>query len=129
MVVDYMDPAEVLALIEAKKQTVVIVDVRDEDRSEGFIRGSEHIASATMTEVQLGQLHDRVQAGSMLVFHCMFSQVRGPKAARRFSEVVAARAAASGVAEKVQVRIMRGGFMGWKAQVGPSRPDTMHLPW
>ncbi|GIQ80835.1 hypothetical protein KIPB_004572 [Kipferlia bialata] len=60
-----------------------VVDVRQEDREAGWIKGSENVPIDRLDE-QLEWLLGQNRQKSAIVFHCMYSQVRGPKAAMRF---------------------------------------------
>ena len=49
-----------------------------------------------------------------LFFHCALSQVRGPKAARRWSQALATKEEETQTHSTQQVNILRGGFGDWQ---------------
>ncbi|KAK3847828.1 MAG: Rhodanese-like domain-containing protein [Linnemannia gamsii] len=91
----------------------------------GHIRGSVNIPSHDLPE-RLPTLIEEYKQVPQLIFHCALSQVRGPKAANRWAEALAARdetelateAAAVEAAKKSpltqQVNVLRGGFGEWQ---------------
>ena len=117
MSVDYIDPSELYALLESKPGSVTVVDVRDEDR-DGYISSSIHFPSRGFSESSWKDLGSKV-ATPIVVFHCMFSQVRGPKAARMFLPY------ASPSVEKVL--ILRGGWIGFYMNVASQMPAAQKL--
>jgi len=96
---------------------VVIVDVRDEDRAAGWIAGSRHMPSTSLTEDKLAALAAEVSKMSpvtTVIFHCMLSQVRGPTACQRYNRIPGARA-----------KVLTGGFQMFGQTVGRRRPDLV----
>ncbi|KAG0302008.1 hypothetical protein BGZ97_002523, partial [Linnemannia gamsii] len=94
----------------------------------GHIRGSVNIPAHELPE-KLPTLIDEYKAVPQLFFHCALSQVRGPKAANRWTEALAAREEAASqvtATERAaveasnngrltqQVNILRGGFGEWQ---------------
>ncbi|KAF8926722.1 hypothetical protein BGZ58_010968, partial [Dissophora ornata] len=92
----------------------------------GHIPGSVNIPSKELPD-QLPTLIEQYKQVPELFFHCALSQVRGPKAARRWSEALEYRdsarlteteAAAVEVANRgplsQKVNILRGGFDEWQ---------------
>lgn len=67
-----------------QEKNVVIIDVRDSDRADGWIPGSHNVPSATFYEQIPYLMRQYSDEPVMLVFHCMFSQSRGPNCARLF---------------------------------------------
>ncbi|KAF9578192.1 hypothetical protein BGW38_006143 [Lunasporangiospora selenospora] len=128
----YVDSEVLKALIEDKSKVpgkdYLVVDVRDSDYIGGHIPGGINIPAGTLPD-QLPQLI--VQYGNVpeLYFHCALSQVRGPKAARRWSEALAAQeeeaVAAAQEAEKSpvvqKINILRGGFGEWQKKYKSNR--------
>jgi rhodanese-related sulfurtransferase len=57
------------------------VDVRDDDFRGGNIRGAQNSPSSTF-HTDVDKLVQETKETPIIVFHCMLSQQRGPKAAR-----------------------------------------------
>ncbi|KAF9567454.1 hypothetical protein EC968_003255 [Mortierella alpina] len=132
---EFVDSDVVKAFVEDKTKVpgkdYLIVDVRDDDYVGGHIPGSLNVPSKKLPE-ELPVLIEEYKAVPQLFFHCALSQVRGPKAARRWSEALAQRdtqleeaeakteAAAVEAANKgplsQKVSILRGGFGDWQAK-------------
>ncbi|KAH7031791.1 Rhodanese-like domain-containing protein, partial [Linnemannia elongata] len=97
----------------------LVIDVRDSDYIGGHIRGSVNIPAHEIPE-KLPTLIEEYKDVPQLIFHCALSQVRGPKAANRWAEALAAQRAAVEAANKgsltQQVNILRGGFGEWQKQ-------------
>lgn len=90
MSVSYIEPAELALLIQSgSTNEYIIVDVRDEDFDGGNIVGAVNAPSDYWEDdgfldkliVDLA-----VDASKTIVFHCMKSQMRGPKCARAFAD-------------------------------------------
>ena len=64
---------------------VAVIDVRDHDHIGGHIAVSQHVPSQTL-DVALPELVRTLKNKKRVVFHCMLSQQRGPKAARMYAE-------------------------------------------
>ena len=114
----YISGAELCDLIDGGKPGLVIVDVRDDDFQGGNIRGARNICSddifgdpAAVAE-QLGQF-------SVVVVHCMLSQVRGPKSARVLSEAFGEMKSRP----RPEVLVLEGGFSSFFSQFVRKRPD------
>lgn len=96
--------------MEVSRRTLAVVDVRDDDFEGGHLEQALHVPAH--------EFHDDVAAHvpslvnkSTVAFHCMFSQVRGPKAARRFAYALEAYASLSDPAPTLpEVVIVEGGF-------------------
>jgi Cdc25 family phosphatase len=79
-----LTPNSSLSLESPKK--LMIIDVRDEDFAGGNITGAVNIPSHTF-QSQVSDLIAKTCDGKHeLVFHCMMSQVRGPRCCRLFLE-------------------------------------------
>ncbi|KAK5808828.1 Rhodanese-like domain-containing protein, partial [Linnemannia elongata] len=89
----------------------LVIDVRDSDYIGGHIRGSVNIPAHEIPE-KLPTLIEEYKDVPQLIFHCALSQVRGPKAANRWAEALAAR----DDADAADVNILRGGFGEWQKQ-------------
>ncbi|KAG0348811.1 hypothetical protein BG004_004070 [Podila humilis] len=95
------------------RKDYLIIDVRDADYIGGHIPGCLNIPSSELPE-QLPRLLEEHKAVPQLFFHCALSQVRGPKAANRWSEALAVSAESTGVHSTQKVNILRGGFGEWQ---------------
>ncbi|CAD7958626.1 unnamed protein product [Amoebophrya sp. A25] len=143
--VSYVTASELRLMLQQQKtnfpghEKVTVIDVRDHDRSEGgHIPGSTWIPSQEFRQ-QLPKLVDQYRnERRTLVFHCMFSQSRGPTCAKLFANAVTTQedqrqtsgaevtqedAPSSGTSSSVEqqayagkVRILRGGFIGWETE-------------
>ncbi|KAF9129649.1 hypothetical protein BGW39_003974 [Mortierella sp. 14UC] len=125
----FVDGNVVKELLEDKSKVpgkdYLIVDVRDSDYIGGHIRGSVNIPAHELPE-KIPTLIEEYKAVPQLIFHCALSQARGPKAAKRWAEALAARneaelateaAAVEAAKESLltqQVNILRGGFGDWQ---------------
>lgn len=88
---------------------IVVVDVRDEDRAGGHIKGSVHAPSAEF-ERAVGAYVTQWKDAEMVVFHCMLSQMRGPACARTFQRAVDDAVKTGSLASAPQVLVLEGGF-------------------
>lgn len=102
----YMDASEVLELVRAGDSTVVI-DVREDDRLGGHIKGSKHIPAPTFRS-NPGRYLDVANGKENVVFHCMFSQYRGPSSAAAFIEAWNSQTKPKSATPRVV--ILSGGF-------------------
>ncbi|KAF9437916.1 hypothetical protein BGZ76_010546 [Entomortierella beljakovae] len=130
----YVDSEILETLIEDKTKIpgkdYLVIDVRDEDRIGGHIPGSVNIPSKELPD-KLPTLVVEYQYVPELFFHCALSQVRGPKAARRWSDALAERASQTKTAQLTddeaaaaelasqrsytqKINILRGGFGEWQ---------------
>ncbi|KAF9354872.1 hypothetical protein BGX26_007257 [Mortierella sp. AD094] len=114
----YVDSEVLKALIEDKSKIpgkdYLVIDVRDEDRVGGHIPGSVNIPSKELLD-RLPTLVEEYQQVPELFFHCALSQVRGPKAARRWSDALTERVEETNQGTTSQnVSILRGGFGDWQ---------------
>lgn len=106
---DAIDPPTLHAALQSPDASkMAIVDVRDEDRAEGWLKGSLHLPSRSLTTERMESFAaNEAQQYEMLVFHCMLSQVRGPKARRQFEEV------AQALAKRPRSVVLIGGYQGF----------------
>ncbi len=76
-------PEEVASLLRDPNEKIIVVDVRDDDFVGGHIVGARNIPSDNFSdEDRVDSFLNDTQAYSRVIFHCMFSQVRGPKCAK-----------------------------------------------
>ncbi|KAG0252269.1 hypothetical protein BG011_007084 [Mortierella polycephala] len=132
----YVDSDVLKALVEDKTKVpgkdYLVVDVRDEDYEGGHIPGCLNVPANELPE-KLPLLIEEYKAVPQLFFHCALSQVRGPKAANRWSAALAERdmelakteAAAAVAADQgplsQKVNILRGGFTEWQLKYKSDR--------
>eukprot|EP00397_Hematodinium_sp_SG-2012_P054522 GEMP01065821.1.p1 GENE.GEMP01065821.1~~GEMP01065821.1.p1 ORF type:complete len:140 (-),score=18.40 GEMP01065821.1:727-1146(-) len=102
-----------------RESTVKIIDVRDEDFNEGgHIPGCRNIPSRVFSAKREELADELCQQDVTVVFHCMFSQSRGPSCAGIFQTELTKRENV-----KCQVRILQGGFLTWERRY----PDDAHI--
>lgn len=107
----YIGQSELAEFLAESTTTTAVVDCRDGDRKEGgWIVGSIHFPSKQATQEAFeGLLAHLKQTGAQrVVFHCMFSQARGPGTALRFVSLFPPQARGP-----MQVMILDGGFKGF----------------
>ncbi|XP_076891491.1 arsenate reductase 2.2-like [Bidens hawaiensis] len=111
--ISYITVSELLTLKEH-----AIVDVRDFERiCDGHIAGSLHLASNTFKDmipnlIQTAKADER----DTIVFHCAFSQVRGPECARLFADYLAEGRDDVGIKN---IMVLEHGYKGWVASGKP----------
>ncbi|KAF8551682.1 hypothetical protein OG21DRAFT_1512447 [Imleria badia] len=74
---------ELASIVKSDKkpwQDYLVVDVRDSDWKGGNIKGSYHLPSLKFHS-GIDELISKTKGVPMIVFHCKFSQERGPVAA------------------------------------------------
>ncbi|KAF8195404.1 Rhodanese-like domain-containing protein [Pholiota molesta] len=89
------------------KRDFVVVDVRDDDYAGGNIKGSMNIPSNEFL-MNVDGLVKQTKEVPLIIFHCSLSQVRGPKAARIYSET--RRNILEGQDTPHEIAILRDGF-------------------
>mmetsp|Transcript_36714 Transcript_36714/g.59325 ORF Transcript_36714/g.59325 Transcript_36714/m.59325 type:complete len:145 (-) Transcript_36714:735-1169(-) len=114
--------AEELAtwLLDKRKSTskgLAIVDCRDGDYDGGHIKGAMNVPSLVFDE-RLDSLIKKTSSSEKVVFHCMYSQQRGPKCASAF----ASRLSELNPQSRQEVYVLRGGFQGFYHQ-NKARPE------
>lgn len=95
---------------------IAVVDVRDEDHLGGHIKVSHHIPSAMFMRNPSSYV-EGFKSKEAVVFHCMYSQQRGPRAARAFATAIPLILAATETFPSVY--ILDGGFQKFINTVGP----------
>ncbi|KAH8082000.1 Rhodanese-like protein [Cristinia sonorae] len=91
-----------------------VVDVRDDDRIGGHIKGSHNSPSSVFLD-KVNELVEQTKDVPVVIFHCALSQVRGPKAARIYSET-RDLLQIDGKDSQHEVYILRGGFQDFQAK-------------
>ncbi|TYZ62526.1 hypothetical protein PybrP1_012708 [[Pythium] brassicae (nom. inval.)] len=110
-----ISPTELAKALRADPSTgsrPLVIDVRDEDFAGGHIRSAVNLPEENFVEDDdVDAIVRRHKDEELIVFHCMFSQVRGPSCARRF---VARMAVVLADADHTpDVRVLTGGYQGF----------------
>ena len=91
----YVDPDFVADLIRsgaAASDSVAIIDVRDDDFSDGHIPTATNVPSTQwVDDAVIESVFDSNRSAKILVFHCMYSKIRGPTCAMKFAEFLEER--------------------------------------
>lgn len=109
VVTNYIPASHLHSLLSdsARASSTLVVDVRDDDFIGGHVPGALNVPSVTFRD-SLAAIRTAAKDKSIVVFHCMKSQVRGPKCARIMAEYVAVSGA-----EFPPIAILEEGFSGW----------------
>ncbi|KAJ1971624.1 Cdc25 phosphatase Ibp1 [Dimargaris xerosporica] len=114
---EYIDGSELVALMRDESKTpkkdYLVIDVRTSDHGGGHIPNGIHVP-ATEFHGFLPYLVTNYARVPLIVVHCSYSQVRGPKSARMLKEALEESAVPA--AERARVVILRGGFSTWVQQ-------------
>ncbi|KAM0790526.1 hypothetical protein ACM66B_003396 [Microbotryomycetes sp. NB124-2] len=90
--VSYIDHTELHELMTTndaqQSRKYAIIDVRDEDFAGGNIKGATNEPSEQWTEQSADELVKKLEGVENVIFHCALSQVRGPKAARKYAQAL-----------------------------------------
>lgn len=105
----YLTAAEVLAHVR-EASGAVIVDVREDDRAGGHIKGSHHVPAPQLLANPSRYLY-LANDTDVVIFHCMFSQYRGPACAKAFIQSLMVNADLD--SPTPQVYILSGGFQAF----------------
>lgn len=135
----FVKPIDLANSLRQDSVTTTVIDVRDNDHIGGHIKGSQWIP-INQLEARMPELLRIYQNSDRIVFHCMLSQQRGPKAALAYARAkayeVAKKRAAEGkegvevVEENMgqigdqQVCVLEGGFQNWQTFYGPDETLT-----
>lgn len=88
---------------------VVVVDVRDDDRAGGHIKGSTHVPANDFKRA-MPHFLSLWATKDAVVFHCMMSQMRGPSCARAFANEAEDAVKRGEIDKMPQVMVLEGGF-------------------
>ncbi|KAF8606880.1 Rhodanese-like protein [Ceratobasidium sp. AG-I] len=113
----YISPTELAELMKSGKQPMkdyVVVDVRDDDFLGGNILGCVRAPSSNYHTTVDG-LVAKTKDVPKMIFHCMLSQQRGPKAARVYAET-AKNKLQPGETFNQEIYVLRGGFSDFQQQ-------------
>ncbi|KAF8677815.1 hypothetical protein AX14_004780 [Amanita brunnescens Koide BX004] len=86
----------------------LVVDVRDDDYAGGNIKGAKNVPSYGFAS-GVGALVKDTKDIPKIVFHCAYSQIRGPKAAKCYE-------GALGEKSDKEVVVLQGGFATFQAK-------------
>ena len=119
MTAKYVAPEELVGWYQdGSIQEVLIVDVREDDYTVGKLPGSIHVPFHQILP-QMSRISSALTAKTKIVFHCYFSQTRGPSAAQYFVQELGQKH------PDVQVLVLTGGWKTWRTHC--SRNDLPHL--
>lgn len=90
----------------------LVVDVRDSDHIGGNIINSLHLPSSSFNEQGMDSLLEIITSREIncIVFHCMLSQQRGPRAALKFGRHIQSLNNYS----NINIYVLDGGFNYWQ---------------
>ena len=117
----YVTPAQLMSLLISASPPTVI-DVREDDRVGGHITNSIHLPAPNLI-MSPAKFIPKLCQYETLVFHCMFSQVRGPTCAAKFSNAVEEAKRNGQIDRLPRILILEGGFQRFLAEV-KSTPDN-----
>lgn len=104
--IEYVEPGELVKWFdEGKMDGVLIIDVREHDYTAGKVKGSLNYPFHEL-DGRLAELHRLATTKHTIIFHCYFSQTRGPRAAKLFSMELP-----DGTDKRVYV--LEGGWKTW----------------
>jgi rhodanese-related sulfurtransferase len=117
----YIHVQNLASLISKKTKGVFIIDVRDDDYFDGNIRGAYHFPHCSLVQnfplllkllvkethcSSSQELLSRPEVIDAIIFHCKFSQTRGPNAMMMFNQAYPEL--------KEKTYILKGGWIQWK---------------
>lgn len=135
----FVKPADLAQSLRQQGIKTAVIDVRDNDHVGGHLKGSQWVP-INQLDARMPELLRTNQDSDRIVFHCMLSQQRGPKAALAY-----ARAKAYEVAKKAseegkdgvepveegmgkignqEVCVLEGGFETWQRYYGEDKTLT-----
>ena len=120
----YVEPEVLAHWLAAGRKGLVVVDVRDSDfraarTGRRKIRGAWH-APACELRSDAGLLVQALRGADTVVFHCMFSQQRGPACAQAYAQH---RRKIAPPPPAQQVLVLRDGFAGFQERFGANAEE------
>lgn len=104
-----------------------VVDVRESDYAGGHIKGCYHYPAGSFDN-SIGELQKRLKKNEIddVVFHCMLSQARGPKATLKFLRSLSAidDPEQKEFFDNMNVWVLQGGFSKWQEEYGEDADVT-----
>lgn len=109
-----MDPfmlsaADLAQKMQHQPDSILIIDVRQADYCVGKIRGSHHIPFHLL-DTRLDWLMEQASHKDAIIFHCHFSQNRGPRAAMWLTKCLNE----AGIEPRAVIYVLEGGWGEWK---------------
>lgn len=103
----YVGPQELVRWFDdGSIEHIAIIDVREADYVTGRVKGSLHYPFHKLTE-HLPELVAMAATKRTIIFHCHFSQTRGPRAAKLLSMELPEE-------EATRVCVLEGGWKTWQ---------------
>ena len=120
----YIEPEVLAELLAAGRTGLVVVDVRDSDFRAARtgrlkIRGAWH-APACELRSDAVPLVEALRGADTVVFHCMFSQQRGPACAQAYAQH---RRKVTPPLPAQRVLVLRDGFAGFQERFGANAEE------
>ena len=110
----WIEAEELAPIIHKQPHSVMIVDLRDDDYEVGHIVNSVNVPSESLgKQSAMQQLLDRAVSNDQLeyvVFHCYYSQVRGPTFGQKFHNLLQEKYPDN---DRLQCKVLRGGWGYW----------------
>ncbi|KIX02383.1 uncharacterized protein Z518_08324 [Rhinocladiella mackenziei CBS 650.93] len=123
----YIPPTALAPLLldPSEQHKIAIVDVRDSDHIGGNIKGSMWIPTNQL-DVRIPELLRTLKEKEKVIFYCMLSQQRGPRAALMYARAKqradakdeGSRQENGGKMPTHEVCVLDGGFGSWQARYG-----------
>lgn len=131
----YTNPQQLKTDLASANGKIAVIDVRDDDHIGGHIRSSQWVPS-TQLQARMPELLRLNADKETVVFHCMHSQERGPRAALAYAQAKARdiekRARDDTTEGSVRgdplggqkVCVLKGGFGSWQNAYGDDESVT-----
>ena len=134
----FIKPSDLANALKQTPSKIAVIDVRDNDHVGGNVKGSQWIP-INQLDARIPELLRVNKDKDRVVFHCMLSQQRGPKAALAYARAKAYEAAkndpdrndSQSEAEEdtgriggQEVCVLEGGFKNWQSVYGADETLT-----
>ncbi|KAH9980314.1 Rhodanese-like domain-containing protein [Lactifluus volemus] len=127
MPLNYISGDDLAAIVKSNKhprKDYLVVDVRDDDYIGGHITNSRNVPSLTFLD-NLDDLVRDFKEIPLVIFHCAFSQIRGPKAARIYNDRRNQLKSDKDIPQ--EILILSGGFTEFQAKFRVMPPGALRL--